>query len=429
MSNSNHHDGDQDDQRRQFLTWLAASPLFALAGNQNAFADESKELIRNFTKRPDPMIWAPNTPLDLISSPKDAINVFDFEPVAFTKVPPAHFAYMASGIDDEVTLRANRSSFLKYQLRPRRLRDVSQIDTSITLFGSRWKSPIIIAPTGGNKAYDPEGEVAVARAARTGGFLNILSNAGASTIEEVIAARQGEVWFQLYATSSPEVAKQVIRRVEKAGAPVLEITVDRNGGRNQETFARLKKLDPRNCAGCHVHGFGSAHERPNYDGIDMTGVKMASSNMTWDFIKQVRDTTKMKIIIKGILTEEDAKLCLKYGVDGIHVSNHGGRSEDGGRGASECLPEVARVAKGKVPILFDSGIRRGSDVFKAMALGASAVCVGRPYLWGLGAFGQPGVERVMEILQTEFRSTMQQMGAVNIAAINAAMVYKESGIS
>jgi len=168
MSNSNHHDGDQDDQRRQFLTWLAASPLFALAGNQNAFADESKELIRNFTKRPDPMIWAPNTPLDLISSPKDAINVFDFEPVAFTKVPPAHFAYMASGIDDEVTLRANRSSFLKYQLRPRRLRDVSQIDTSITLFGSRWKSPIIIAPTGGNKAYDPEGEVAVARAARTG---------------------------------------------------------------------------------------------------------------------------------------------------------------------------------------------------------------------------------------------------------------------
>jgi isopentenyl diphosphate isomerase/L-lactate dehydrogenase-like FMN-dependent dehydrogenase len=148
--------------------------------------------------------------------------------------------------------------------------------------------------------------------------------------------------------------------------------------------------------------------------------------MTWDFIKQVRDSSKMKIVIKGILTEEDARLCLKYGVDGIHVSNHGGRSEDGGRGAIECLPEVVKVAKGKVPVLFDSGIRRGSDVFKAMALGANAVCVGRPYLWGLGAFGQPGVERVMEILQTEFKATMQQMGAASIAAIVPTMVIKET---
>ncbi len=414
----------QEEQRRQLLTWLAASPLLALAGNQNVFAEDAKELVRNFTKRPDPMVWAPNTPLDLISNPKEAINIFDFEAVAFTKVPPAHFGYMTSGIDDEVTLRANRTSFLKYQLRPRRLRDVSRIDTSITLFGTRWKSPIIIAPTGGNKAYDPEGEVAVARAARAGGFLNILSNSGASTIEEVIAARQGEVWFQLYATSSPEVAKQVIRRVEKAGAPVLEITVDRNGGRNQESLARLRRLDPRNCAGCHVNGVGSVQGRPNYNGINMTGVNMQSSNMTWDFIKQVRDTTKMKIILKGIVTEEDAQLCLKYGVDGIHVSNHGGRSEDGGRGSIECLPEVVKVAKGKVPILFDSGVRRGSDVFKALALGATAVCVGRPYLWGLGAFGQPGVERVMEILQTEFTGVMQQMGAPNIAAIEESMIYR-----
>ena len=421
------HDDELSHQRRQLLQWVAASPLIALPLGQEAFAEDPKELLRNFTKRPDPMIWTPTTPLDLIASPKDAINVFDFEPVAFSRVPPAHFGYMASGIDDEITLRANRTSFLKYQLRPRRLRDVSQIDMSVNLFGTKWKTPIIIAPTGGNKAYDPEGEIAVARAARVGGYLNILSNAGASTIEDVIAARQGEVWFQLYATSSVEVAKKVIRRVEKAGAPVLEITIDRNGGRNQETFFRLKKLDPRNCAGCHVHGIGSAQERPNYDGIDMSAVKsMQSSNMTWDFIKQVRDTTKMKIILKGILTEEDAELCLKYGVDGIHVSNHVGRSEDGGRGSIECLPEVARVARGKVPILFDSGIRRGSDIFKALALGASAVCVGRPYLWGLGAFGQPGVEKVMDILQAELKGVMQQMGASHIRAIESSMVVKES---
>jgi 4-hydroxymandelate oxidase len=424
MSNKN----NRDEQRRQLLNWLAASPLFALGANNLFAQDSAHELMRNVARRPDPMVWAPTNPLDLIADPSQAINVFDFEPVAFTKVPPAHFAYIASGIDDEVTLRANRTSFLKYALRPRRMRDVSEIDMSVNLFGSKWKTPIIFAPTGGNKAYDPEGEVAVAKAARKGGYLNILSSAGASTIEEVVAARQGQVWFQLYATSSFDVAKQIANRLDRAGVPVMEITVDRNGGRNQETFARMKRLDSRNCASCHTHGGpGSRFERPIYDGIDFTNVKsMSSSNMTWDFIRKMRDVTKMKLIIKGIQTQEDAELCLKYGVDGIHVSNHGGRSEDGGRGSIECLPEVARVAKGKVPILFDSGIRRGSDIFKAMALGASAVCVGRPYLWGLGAFGQPGVERVMEILQTEFKATMQQMGAANIAAIVPSMVIKTS---
>ena len=191
-------------------------------------ADPIGELIRNSNKRPDPMIWAPTEPLDIIRDPSQAINVFDFEAAAFAKVPRAHFAYIAAGIDDEVTLRANRTSFQKFSLRPRRMRDVSRIDMSIKLFGSKWNTPIIIAPTGGNKAYDPEGEVAVARAARKGGYLNVLSSAGASSIEDVVAARQGEVWFQLYATSSFEVAKQIAQRLDRAGVPVMEITVDRN---------------------------------------------------------------------------------------------------------------------------------------------------------------------------------------------------------
>ena len=149
-----------------------------------------------------------------------------------------------------------------------------------------------------------------------------------------------------------------------------------------------------------------------------------SANMTWDFVKHMRDTTNMKIILKGILTEEDALLCLKYGVDGVHVSNHGGRSEDTGRGAIECLPEVANAVNKKIPILFDSGVRRGSDIFKALTLGATAVCVGRPYLWGLGAFGQPGVERVLELLEEELSGTMKQMGTASIADIRPEMVYR-----
>ena len=410
---------DKDAQRRQLLKWFSASPLLCAAPVGEVWAQDKG-------RRPDPMLWTSNTNVDdLIKNPSEAVNVFDFEPVAFKKVPPAHFGYMASGIDDEVTLRANRQSFLKYQLRPRRMRDVSSIDMSVNLFGTQWKTPIIIAPTGGNKAYDPEGEIAVVRAAKAGGYLNILSSAASSSIEDVIAARQGEVWYQLYATSSVDVSKQIVRRMEKAGVPVLEITVDRSGGRNQETFFKLRKQDPRACVSCHVHGFGTAQARPNYAGIDMSNVKsMQSSNMTWDFIKHMRDATKMKIVLKGILTQEDAELCLKYGVDGIHVSNHGGRSEDGGRGAIECLPEIAKAVNGRVPIVFDSGIRRGSDIFKALSMGATAVCVGRPYLWGLGAFGQPGVERVMDILRTELYGVMQQMGAPNVAAIKKEMVIE-----
>lgn len=406
----------QAESRRQFLRWVAASPLLAAPGAGDLFAQDS-------LKRADPMIWATTPDTELIKSPKDAINVFDFEAVARQKVPPAHFGYMASGIDDEVTLRANRTAFQHWQLRPRRLRDVSKVDMSVTLFGTKWNTPIIIAPTGGNKAYDPEGEVAVARACKAGGHLNILSGAGATSIEEVVAARGGEVWFQLYATSSFEVAAQVARRMEKAGVPVMEITVDRNGGRNQETFARLRRLDTRACASCHTAGIGAPKERPNYDGIDLSQVKsMQSANLTWDFIKKMREVTKMKLVLKGIVTEEDARLCLKYGVDGVHVSNHGGRAEDSGRGAIDALPEVAKVLKGKMPILFDSGVRRGTDVFKAMALGASAICIGRPYLWGLGAFGQPGVERVLELLRDEYSGVMQQMGAVNTAAIVPEMI-------
>ena len=406
------------EDRRQFMRWIAASPLLPLPLGEQALAD-------SFFKRADPAVWPAELTGDLIKSPGEAVNVFDFEPVAYKNVPRAHFGYMASGVDDEVTLRANRAAFQKFPLRPRRMRDVSKIDMSVSIFGTRWKTPIIIAPTGGNKAYDAEGEIAVARAAKARAHLNILSAAGASTIEDVIAARGGEVWFQLYATSSLAVAKKVVQRVEKAGCPVLEITADRNGGRNQETFQRLKKLDPRTCSNCHIDGPGSIKERPNYDGIDLADMKSPqSSNMTWDFIKQMRDITKMKIILKGVLTQEDALLCLKYGVDAVHVSNHGGRSEDTGRGAIECLPEIASVINKRVPIIFDSGVRRGTDIFKALALGADAVCIGRPYLWGLGAFGQPGVERVLELLEDEFSGAMKQMGCPSIADIRPEMVYK-----
>ena len=407
--------------RRRFLQFLAASPLLA-SSNLRAYAADAPSA----GKYPDPMIWAPFNPQDLIASPKDAINVFDFEPVARNTVPPAHFGYMASGIDGETTLRANREAFAKYYLRPRRLIDVSRVETSVELFGVKWETPIILAPTGGNRSFHETGDIGVALAAKARKHLNILSTVSSMSVEEVIQAREGPVWFQLYATPSFDVAKALVKRAEAAGCPVLAITVDRLAGRNQETFVRLRRTDTRECSACHVPGVqGRLSHRPNFDGIDISSLKATeSSNLTWDTVRRLKDATRMKVIIKGILTAEDAKLCVENGIDGLIVSNHGGRGEDNGRATLDCLPEVVDAVGGKIPVLVDGGFRRGTDIVKALALGAQAICIGRPYLWGLGAFGQAGVERVLELLRTELQTAMRQCGAPSVKDINPALVRK-----
>jgi len=406
--------------RRRFLQYLAASPLVA----SGAIEVRGMELP---SKLPDPMIWAP-AERALIKSPKEAINVFDFEPIAHKNVPPAHFGYMASGIDDEVTLRANREGFLKFQLRPRRLNDVSKVDMSIELFGAKYDSPIFICPTGGNKFFHPDGEVAVAKAARAGNHLQILSTSSNDPVESVTEARGAPIWFQLYASPNWEVAQALIKRAEAAGCPVLAVTVDRVGGRNQETLLRLMREDTRECAGCHDRtSFAKrALRRHNYDGIDLSSISGSgeSSNLTWKTLKRMRDITKMKIVLKGILTAEDAELAVQNGMDGILVSNHGGRGEDSGRSTIDALPEIIAAVSGRMPVIIDSGFRRGTDVVKALAIGAQAAGIGRPYLWGLGAFGQGGVERVLELMRIETRAAMQQCGARSVKELNPNFVRR-----
>src|SRR5438552_1768676 len=316
----------RSESRRRFVKFLSGSPLLAYSGLGTLAADGP-------TAQPrlsDPILWAPHRTEDIIKSPADAINVFEFEPVARKTVPPAHFGYMASGIDDEVTLRANREGFLKFQLRPRRLNDVSKVDMSCELFGSRWSTPIVIAPAGGNKFFHPEGELAVARAAKAGSHLQILSTSASTSVEDATKARGAPIWFQLYASPSWDVARALIKRAEAAGCPVLVVTVDRVAGRNQETLFRLRREDTRNCQDCHQPGIvARARRRPNYDGIDLSRMtSMESANMTWDFFKRVRDITRMKILVKGVLAHEDATLCVENGLDGLIVSNHGARGED-----------------------------------------------------------------------------------------------------
>src|SRR6516162_8338678 len=412
--------------RRNFLQFLATSPVFA-SGALSSFAAEGPTAP---DKLPDPIIWAPLKTEELIKNPKEAINVFDFEPVARMKVPPAHFGYMASGIDDEVTLRANREGFLKFQLRPRRLNDVSKVDMSVDIFGSKYDSPVFISPTGGNQFFHEDGEVAVAKAARSGNHLQVLSTSSNFSVEDVTKARGAPIWFQLYASPSWEVAQALIRKAEAAGCPVLMITVDRVAGRNQETLFRLMRTDSRECSSCHDRSSFAARaaRRHNYDGIDLTKITGSgeSSNLTWDTVKRMRDTTRMKIVLKGIVTPEDAELSVKNGMDGILLSNHGGRGEDNGRSTIDALPEIIVAANGKMPVFIDGGFRRGTDVVKALALGATAVGVGRPYLWGLGAFGEEGVTRVLEIMRTETRVAMQQCGVRSISELNPNFVRRAS---
>jgi 4-hydroxymandelate oxidase len=411
----------RDTSRRRFLQYLASSPLMA-SGALSAYGAETP------SKLPDPRLWAPPGSGDLIKSPKEAINVFEFEPVAYQNTPPAHFGYMASGLDDEVTLRANREGFQKFQLNPRRLVDVSKVDTSVELFGIKYDSPIFVCPTGGNQFFHPDGEVAVAKAAKVGNHMQMLSTASNYSVEDVTKARGAPIWFQLYASPRWEVAQALIKRADAAGCPVLAVTVDRVAGRNQETMFRLRRTDTRQCNDCHDRGSfaGRSARRHNYDGIDLSGITGGgeSSNLNWDTVKRMRDITKMKIILKGIVTAEDAELAVQNGLDGILVSNHGGRGEDYGRSTIDALPEIITAVNGRMPVIVDSGFRRGTDAVKALAMGAQAVGIGRPYLWGLGAFGQEGVERVLEIVRTETRAAMQQCGARSVRELNPSFVRR-----
>jgi len=351
------------------------------------------------------MVWAPRDLDKLISDPKEALDVFDFEPVAKRNLPPAHFGYMITGTDDEVTLRANREGFLNFQLRPRRLVDVERIDMTVEIFGAKYDNPIVIAPTGSNRTFHPDGEVAVSKAASAGNHLQIISSGANTSIEDAIAARGAPVWFQVYPRKW-EVTEALAKRAERAGSPVLVVTVD-GGATNWETFIRLRRTDTRQCDSCHGSGpHDFVARRPNYDGIDASEPgSLNITNPTWGSLKRLRDVLKMKIVLKGILTREDAELAADNGIDGIIVSNHGGRVVDSGRAAIEVLPEVIGAVGGRMPVLVDSGFRRGTDIIKGLALGAQAVCIGRPYLWGLAAFGQ----RVLSACSISFASRPAQL--------------------
>ena len=409
------------NSRREFLRLLAASPALPYL---NLPSDWTSAIRRLRGGAPDPAYGQTAQPDDLITAAKDALDVFDFEPVARKNLPPAHFGYMATGTDDDGTIRANREGFNRYQLRVRRLVDGSKTDMSVSLMGKSWETPIVINPVGSQKAFNPEGEVAVARAAKAKKHLQVLSTVSTSSIEEVIAARGEPVWWQLYQQNDWARTRQMIKRAEAAGAPVLVFTVDLLGGSNRETLIRGRRRDTRQCSACHLDGnpTGDNRHRPMIAGIQPAPAEPEVGTPTWDFVKKLKDTTSMKVFIKGIVTREDAELAFEHGASGMFVSNHGGRAEASERSTIECVRDVVAGVAGRGPVIVDGGFRRGTDIFKALALGATAIGIGRPYVWGLAAFGQEGVETVLELLRRELQMVMRQAGTQTVKQITSAYV-------
>ncbi|HWF09837.1 MAG TPA: alpha-hydroxy acid oxidase [Bryobacteraceae bacterium] len=398
---------DRREFLEEFLKFLAASPLAALpaAAWQTQQAAPSSSGVSPY--------FVP------LTSPKDAFSVMDFEDAARRALPQAHFGYMESGVDDDLTRQANQEGYRHIELRTRRLIDVSKVDTRVELFGSTFEFPVFICPTGAQRMFHPDAELATARAAKAKGALQILSTVTSVSYEEIAKARGGPVWYQLYAPAKWEQAEHIIKRVEAAGCPALALTIDLLGGRNTETYNRARRADKRDCNECHEGAPGSnLAARPMFQGLDMNGFQMNSPSMTWDFVDRVKKITKMKFLLKGLESREDAALAVEHGVDGIIVSNHGGRSMETLKPTIESLPEVLDAVNGRIPVLVDGGVRRGSDVIKALALGAKAVGIGRPYLWGLSSFGQLGVERVLDIMRGELQLAMRQCGKTSLAQID-----------
>jgi len=429
---------DQIKTRRKFLKMLSASPLLASPGflaasfgNMAAGELTDKEFFAWFD--------SVQQSEEVIASPDQAFDVMDFEPAARKALPPAHFGYLVTGVDDDGTVRANREGYSRIQIRARRLIDVENLDTSVNLFGTKWNSPIVLSPVSAQKAFHPEGEIAVARAARAKGHLMMLSTVATASIEDATAAAGTPVWQQLYPTNVWEVSRAIVKRAEAAGSPAIVLTVDLQEGSNRETLFRSQLVDKRECSVCHksaytgfargrpragTGGFAEyAARKPMLNGLDLSKVAAVQPpNMNWDFVKRLRDAVAVKLLIKGIVTREDAQLAVEHGVDGLMVSNHGGRAEETLRPTIESLPEVIEGVAGKIPVIVDGGIRRGTDIFKALALGAAAVGIGRPHAWGLAAFGQPGVEAVLEILRRELRTIMRQAGTTSIDKVTQSYI-------
>ncbi|CUS03719.2 FMN-dependent alpha-hydroxy acid dehydrogenase [Candidatus Promineifilum breve] len=349
----------------------------------------------------------------------DPINIYEYEAIAQAKLTPMAYDYYASGAHDEITLHENHAAYDRLRLRYRVLRDISRRSTATTVLGHALNMPVIVAPTAFHKLAQPEGEIATVRAAGAAGTLMILSTLSTTSIEDVLAAATGPVWFQLYVYKDREATKGLVQRAEAAGCSALVLTVDAQiWGRRERDVRNRFQLPP----GLSVKNLMPAGQEEFPQTMKDSGLaayvaSLFDQTLSWQDVAWLCSLTKLPVLLKGIVHPDDARLAVEHGAAGVIVSNHGGRQLDTAPATIEALPDIVAAVDGRIEVLIDGGIRRGTDVVKALALGARAVAVGRPVLWGLAAGGQRGVERVLELLRFEVDLAMGLCGAANVSEI------------
>ncbi|CAO2823398.1 unnamed protein product [Amaranthus hypochondriacus] len=362
----------------------------------------------------------------MATSMMEITNVSEYEKLAKERLPKMVYDYYSSGAEDQWTLQENRNCFSRILFRPRILIDVSQIDMTTTVLGFNISMPIMIAPTAMQKMAHPEGELATARAASSAGTIMTLSSWATSSVEEVASTGNGIRFFQLYVMRDRNVVTQLVKRAEKSGFKAIALTVDtpRLGRREADIknrFTLPPHLTIKNFEGLDIGKI----DRTNDSALAVYVSSQVDRSLNWKDVEWLQTITKLPILLKGVLTAEDARLAVQAGAAGIIVSNHGARQLDYVPATIMALEEVVKAVQGRIPVFLDGGVRRGTDVFKALALGASGVFIGRPIVFSLAVHGEAGVRKVLQMLRDEFELTMALSGCRSIKEISRNHVTTE----
>lgn len=369
---------------RALAGFLAGSPL--LRAQQDPFRDHSR-----------------------IPGLNELLTAFDFEPVAYAKVLRYNYDYTAYGTDTEFTLRRNREAFDWVQIVPKKILDAAPVQTATEILGTKMAYPIFVSPSAGHGQLHPDAETATYKGATSANTTYIVSGVSTVPFDKIAAAGGGTLWYQFYPRQDLDTSRDLLEKVQSAGAKAVVVTIDQQAAEHERTLhgRNLTARPPATRRAGPPNPYRLNESRLWY---------------TWKYLDQIRPMIKVPMLAKGIMTGEDARLCLEHGIDAVYVSNHGGRSLDYCPATLEVLPEIVSAVGGKVPVIFDSGIRRGSDIVKALALGANAVALGRVPRWGLAAYGAPGVQRILEIMQAEFVQAMVAAGRPTLASLDRSIV-------
>jgi len=353
------------------------------------------------------------------------VNLDEFEPAAKRRVTPMAYAYIAGAAGDEQTMRRNREAFAAIRLKPRVLVDASHLDTRIELLGRKLDFPILLAPVAYHKLAHPQGELATVRGAGMAGTVLIVSTYATIALEKIAKAAGGPLWMQLYVNPDRTFTRELVRRAEAAGYGALCLTVDSPvfGTRNREERAGFRL--PAGAKAENMRPLGRVVQKNLHAATDGVYSPIVDPSLQWKDVDWLCSFAKLPVVLKGILAPEDARLAVEHGAAAIIVSNHGGRNLDTVPATIEALPGVVQAVQGRIPVLLDGGIRRGTDVLKALALGAQAVLIGRPYIWGLAVGGAAGVAEVVRILRDEFRSAMALCGTPSLARITREALWRD----